>query len=154
MVNVEIKSFPERPSGLVDRVLDVIDATGTAERTVVSSFDHEDVALARRPGRRYALGVLVSTPLFRIHDYASNLVGADAVHVSTDVIGAGTVEYQRDPSPLALRHEMVKALSERGIPVLVYTVNQQTAGELARHLAQIGVCGVYTDDPRGWIADD
>jgi glycerophosphoryl diester phosphodiesterase len=154
LVNVEIKSFPERPPGLVQRVLDVIEATGISERTVVSSFDHEDVALARRPDRRYALAILVATPVYRIHDYASSLVGAETVHVSTEVIGAGTLAYQRDPSPRALRHEMVKALAERGIPVLVYTVNQENAGELAGHLAEIGVCGVYTDDPRGFAADD
>jgi hypothetical protein len=31
--------------------------------------------------------------------------------------------------------------------VLAYTVNHQAGGELARHLAEIGVAGLFTDDP-------
>ena len=87
LVNVEIKSFPEQPPGLVERVLEVIAATDTAERVLISSFDHDDVVAARRPRRRYALGILAATPIHRIDDYAVDLVGADTVHVSTEVLG-------------------------------------------------------------------
>ncbi len=64
LVNVEIKSFPEQPPGLVERVLDVIAETDTAERVLISSFDHSDLVAARHPDRRYSLGILVSTPLY------------------------------------------------------------------------------------------
>ena len=50
LVNVEIKSFPERPPGLVDRVLEVIAATGTGSRVLISCFDHSDVVAANCPG--------------------------------------------------------------------------------------------------------
>lgn len=34
-----------------------------------------------------------------------------------------------------------------GIPVLVYTVNDTRRGGVAEHLAELGVAGVFTDDP-------
>ncbi len=149
LVNVEIKSFPEHPPGLVERVLDVIAATGTAGRVLISSFDHDDVVEAHREGRRYALGILLATPLHRIADYARDIVGVDTVHVSTDVLGAESVAYRRAATAASLRHEMVAVLKERGIPMLVYTVNHQAGGKLAHHLAEIGVAASFTDDPRG-----
>ena len=88
LVNVEIKSFPEQPPGLVECVLDVIEATDTADRILISSFDHNDIVTARHPGRRYALGILTTTPLYRIDAYAAGMVGADTVHVSTEELGA------------------------------------------------------------------
>ena len=149
LVNVEIKSFPEQPPGLVERVLEVIAATDTAERVLISSFDHNDIVAARHPDRRYALGILAATPLYRIDAYATGLVGADTVHVSTEVLGTDAVSYRRQRSALTLRHELVTDLKQAGIPVLVYTVNHQAGGNLGRHLAEIGVDGVFTDDPRG-----
>jgi glycerophosphoryl diester phosphodiesterase len=148
LVNVEIKSFPEQPPGLVERVLDVIAATDTAECVLISSFDHNDIVAARHPERRYSLGILAATPLYRIDGYAT-LVGADTVHLSSEVLGADAVSYRRQCSARALRHDIVADLKQSGIPVLVYTVNHQAGGNLARHLAEIGVDGVFTDDPRG-----
>jgi glycerophosphoryl diester phosphodiesterase len=149
LVNVEIKSFPDRPDEIVERVLDVISATETADRVLISSFDHDDIVAADRDGRRYALGILLATPLYRLPDYTTDMVGADTVHISTEVIGSDTIGYRRAHTPAALRHDVVLALAERGIPVLVYTVNHQAKGNLARHLAEIGVAGLFTDDPSG-----
>jgi glycerophosphoryl diester phosphodiesterase len=149
LVNVEIKSFPEQPPGLVERVLEVIAATDTAERVLISSFDHNDIVAARHLDRRYALGILTDTPLHRIDAYATGLVGADTVHVSTEVLGADAVSYRRQRSAHSLRHDLVTELKRAGIPILVYTVNHQGDGNLARDLAEIGVDGLFTDDPSG-----
>jgi len=149
LVNVEIKSFPERPAGLVDRVLKVVEETETAPRVLISSFDHTDVALANRPGREHALGILTLTPLYCTHDYVSDLAGADAVHVSTEVLGSGTVAYRRERSWRMLRTDVVEDLKSRGIPILAYTVNDHGPASLAEHLAEIGVAGLFTDDPQG-----
>jgi glycerophosphoryl diester phosphodiesterase len=148
-VNVEIKSFPDHPPGLVQRVLEAIAATGTAERVLISSFDHDDVVAADDPGRRHGLGILLATPIHRLPEYAIDLVGADTVHVSTEVLGSEAVAYRRAGAASALRHDIVAALKGRGIPTLVYTVNHQAGGKLARHLAEIGVDGLFTDDPNG-----
>ena len=116
---------------------------------MISSFDHDDLVAANHGGRRYALGILLATPLHRLPEYVRDIVGADTVHVSTEVIGSDTIGYRRGCSPAALRHEVVDTLKEQGIPVLVYTVNHQAGGNLARHLAEIGVAGLFTDDPSG-----
>jgi len=149
LVNVEIKSFPERPAGLLDRVLNVVFETETAPRVLISSFDHRDVALANRPGREHALGILMQTPLYRAQDYASDLVGADTVHVSTDVLGSGTVAYRRERSWRMLGTVLVEDLQSHGIPILAYTVNNHGPASLAEHLADLGVNGLFTDDPQG-----
>src|SRR5262249_12041353 len=50
LANVEIKSFPDHPPGLVERVLEVIAASGIADRILISSFDHDDIVAAQRDG--------------------------------------------------------------------------------------------------------
>ncbi len=149
LVNVEIKSFPDHPPGLVGRVLEVIATTGTADRVLISSFDHDDVVAAHRQGRRYGLGILLATPIHRLPDYAIDFVHSETVHVSTEVLGSESVAYRRAGTAASLRHDIVAALEGRGIPTLVYTVNHQVGGNLARHLAEIGVAGLFTDDPKG-----
>jgi glycerophosphoryl diester phosphodiesterase len=149
LVNVEIKSFPERPPGLVDRVLHEVAATGTASRVLISSFDHSDIAVANRPAREHALGILTATPLYRIDLYAGKIVGAETVHVSAPVMGAESVAYRRGGGAPSLKLDLCLSLRARGIPVLVYTVNDHGHASLAEHLAEIGVDGLFTDDPRG-----
>ncbi len=149
LVNVEIKSFPERPRSSVEPILRVIAETETASRVLISSFDHRDVAAANVAGRAYALGILAMTPLHQVLRYTRELVGAETVHVSTDVVGCETVEYRTRRSPVSLEGELVAELSRGGVPTLVYTVNDKGPGSLAEDLAAIGVAGLFTDDPMG-----
>jgi glycerophosphoryl diester phosphodiesterase len=149
LVNVEIKSFPERPRALVEPILRAITETETASRVLISSFDHRDVAAANVAGREYALGILAMTPLHHFLRYTRELVGAETVHLSTDVVGCETVEYRTRRSARWLEGELVADLSRGGVPTLVYTVNDHGPGSLAEHLAAIGVAGIFTDDPQG-----
>jgi glycerophosphoryl diester phosphodiesterase len=149
LVNVEIKSFPSHPPGLVERVLDVVAETQTASRVLISSFDHTDVSRAKHPDREYALGILTSIPLQCTADYVIGLVGAETAHISAEVIGAQSVEYRRNPQARSLRWDLVEELNARGVPMLVYTVNDSGPGSLARHLAELGIAGLFTDNPRG-----
>jgi glycerophosphoryl diester phosphodiesterase len=146
LANVELKSFPDFPSGLVERALDIIAATGTADRVLISSFEHADVVAADRAGRGYALGILLFTPIHRVGEYATETIAADTVHVSAEILGSESVAYRRARS---LRPDLISDLRHRGVPVLVYTVNDWTAGGLADQLAALGVAGVFTDDPMG-----
>jgi glycerophosphoryl diester phosphodiesterase len=149
LVNVEVKSFPECPPGLLDRVLEIVAETGTASHVLISSFDHTDLAAANLPGREYALGILTWTPLYRIDEYAHTLVCADTVHVSAESLGSGSVRYRRDRAARSLRGEVVARLKDQRIPVLVYTVNDHGPDTLAEHMAQVGIDGIFTDDPAG-----
>jgi glycerophosphoryl diester phosphodiesterase len=149
LVNVEIKSFPDGNSELVERVLQVIEDTETSSRVLISSFDHNDVALANRRDRQYALGILTPVPLHRARVYASVIVRADTVHVSAEVMGSRTAAYRQTPTGGVLRAALVADLKSPAIPLLVYTVNDHGKGSLAEHLAEIGVSGLFTDDPVG-----
>ena len=149
LVNVEIKSFPERPRESVEPILRGIAETGTSSRVLISGFDHRDVAAANFPGREFALGILVMTPLEQCCRYTRESVGADTVHFSTEVLGAETVFYRRGRSSQSLEGALVDELNRGGVPSLVYTVNDHGPGSLAEHLSAIGVAGLFTDDPLG-----
>ena len=128
----------------------MIDETQTASRVLISSFDHRDVAAANVPGREYALGILVMTPLYQAERYVRDIVGADTIHFSADVVGSETVAYRRGRSPESSRARACGGASiDAAYPTLVYTVNDYGPGSLAEHLAAIGVAGLFTDDPSG-----
>jgi glycerophosphoryl diester phosphodiesterase len=147
LINIEIKSFPACRSEIVSRVLHLVGRMQIASRVLISSFDHRDLALASTPSRAIALGILIATPLHHTAEYCTNLVGADAVHISTEVIGAASDLYGRRPEARSLRIDLVEELKASGIPLLVYTVNDHGLDSLARHLAELSVAGIFTDDP-------
>jgi len=151
LVNVEIKSFPERPRDSVEPILKVIAETQMASQVLISSFDHRDVAAANIPGREYALAILAMTPIFQVERYVLEFVGADTVHFSADILGSETVAYRSRRSPQSLETGLVATLSRCGIPTLVYTVNDHGPGSLAEDLAAIGVAGLFTDNPGGLL---
>jgi glycerophosphoryl diester phosphodiesterase len=148
LVNIELKSTMADNPALIDAVLAVIDATGTAERVAISSFDHADVARVAERRPTIATGVLTTTPVARPAAYVREWVGANAYHPSAAAVGAGSDRYRRAPSPRTLRAEDLRALADARVPVHVFTVNDPRAGGLADHLAQAGAAGVFTDDPR------
>jgi glycerophosphoryl diester phosphodiesterase len=154
LVNVELKGFPTAGAVLVEAAIAVIAATRTAHRVLISSFDHAAVARCARHEhiRALATGALAATPLDRPERYVRDEVGAFTYHPSCDVLGAASEAYARTPSPQALRQDMLRPLQARGVPVLVFTVNQSTADGLAAHLAAAGVDGIFTDDPGGLVA--
>ncbi len=156
LVNVEIKSFPGNPPGLVAAVLDAITQTGTASRVLLSSFDHRDIARipCLIPPARHALlniprGILVATPLFRPHAYLAEIVGAQTFHASARCLGSESIGYRHRRTAEALWSDGIAELRSRGIPILVYTVNDHQPGGLADHFAELGVAGLFTDDPVG-----
>jgi glycerophosphoryl diester phosphodiesterase len=151
LVNVELKTCVRGGQNLVETVLDALQSTGTADRALISSFDHSEVAAALIPGRSHAAGILTESRLYRVAEYAADLIGADTVHVSIDVLGLeSTVMGSRDVFKLP-RNDIVSALKGRGIPLLVFTVNDRGAGSVSDRLAAIGVDGLFTDDPAGLV---
>jgi glycerophosphoryl diester phosphodiesterase len=144
LVNIELKTFPEAHRALLAAVFAAIDATDTADRVLLSSFDHRDVADAAHTRPGIATGALIETPLHRATPYVRNLVGADFLHLSAPAVGAESREYRAKPSSRSLRG---LDEDESPVPRLVYTVNDARPDGLAAHLAAIGVAGIFTDDP-------
>jgi glycerophosphoryl diester phosphodiesterase len=146
-VNVELKSVPSAQPRIVGRALDAIHESGAADRVIVSSFDHAEVARVARAAPRVTTAVLSTAPIYRPAGYCRDWVGADAYHPSVEAIGAESTAYRRRPSASSLRVEDLAELAARGVPVSVFTVNDHRPGGLADHLAEAGVFGVFTDDP-------
>jgi glycerophosphoryl diester phosphodiesterase len=149
LVNIELKSFPDAQPDLLDAVLQVVGATDTAGRILVSSFDHADVARCARIRPDLPTGVLSATPLLAPERYVREHVGAVAYHPSADALNASSRAYRRTPAPETLRRADLGALHDAGVPVLVFTVNDSAPDGLAAHLAAAGVDGLFTDDPAG-----
>ena len=149
--NIEIKSAHDGDFSLLDAVLATIHRLGVADRVLISSFDHAEVARAASRAPEVATGVLVDAPLFRPAHYVRRTVGADAYHISTRALGAGGAPYRRDPSVGRLRASGLEECRKEGLPVLVYTVNERGPGKVAGHLAEAGVAGLFTDDPRAIV---
>ncbi len=147
MANVEIKSAHDGDFLLVDTVIDVIRRLGATESVLVSSFDHAEVARVAAADPRIATGVLATTPLFRPWDYVREVVGADSYHLSATALGLGGAGYLRRRTVQSLRISDIAECRERGVPLLVYTVNESEYGKKAGHLAEAGVAGLFTDDP-------
>jgi glycerophosphoryl diester phosphodiesterase len=147
-VNIELKAWSADQPGLVEAVLALLDTPGQSERVAISSFDHADVARVARLRPEIATGVLSATPLWRPESYVRDWVGADAYHASTRAVGAGSTGYRRAPSARRLRFEELESLRLSRVPVYVFTVNDASANGLADHLAEAGVAGLFTDDPR------
>jgi glycerophosphoryl diester phosphodiesterase len=97
-------------------------------------------------------GALTATPLVQPHRYVRELVGAQTYHLSTQCLGADSVEYRRRASAATLRGGEIEGLKSFGIPILVYTVNDGTRGGLADHLAELGIDGVFSDDPASLLS--
>lgn len=155
LVNIEIKSFPEDPPGLIDAVLGAIRSTGSMPRVLISSFDHRDlVRVAALVQQSHdlplmPLGALIDSPLASPVEYLRGAVGANTYHVSARSLGAESISYRHHPGVGSLRRETIEELSAARIPVLVYTVNDHRRGGLADHLRALGAAGIFTDDPAG-----
>ena len=56
---------------------------------------------------------------------------------------------QISPGPLGVGpvRDGIAELKSRTIPILVYTINDSSHGGLADQLAELGVDGLFTDDP-------
>ena len=142
LVNVELKTFPEADPALRLAVFAAIDATETAERILLSSFDHRDVEAAACARPEIACAVLSETPLVRESEYVRTLVGADFLHLSAAAMGNESRAYRSHPAPRNLR-----TLDDSHPPVLVYTVNDPRPDGLAAHLRDAGVAGLFSDNP-------
>jgi glycerophosphoryl diester phosphodiesterase len=135
-VNVEIKA-PRlgRAGELVAAAAKVIKDSGRADRVIVSSFDPWALVQLYRHlpdvGTAYLFHEEQSLPLRR--GWAGRLAGASLVHPQHTLV---------DAASLARWHRA-------GLAVNTWTVNDP--GEL-RRLAELGVDGVFSDDPAAALA--
>jgi glycerophosphoryl diester phosphodiesterase len=149
LANVEVKTWPGHDRTVVAAVLAEVAACRVADRVLISSFDHDDVAEVARSRLPVATGVLALQPFYQPARYVREVVGADCYHPSAEALGACPDGGRVPPGVDEFRAEDLHALRRADVPVLCYTVNDASPGGLARRLAVAGVSALFTDDPRG-----
>ncbi len=141
LVNVEIKSLPRLYPGIAGTVVALIRKWKMEREVIVSSFDHEQLALVRKKSRTIPTAALFAD---RPHDpgrYIRELLDGDAYNPGCrghyDTVGFGSVTGEIDE--VAIRNARKAGLC----------VNVWTANDPARMNALIdaGVTGIFTDYP-------
>lgn len=136
--NIEVKSFPERPSlspapdVYAALVVDAIRRHGLEHRAEVQSFDFRLLREVRRAAPRIPLAALcdIGHPNF--------------VRAAAEAGAASVGPYHR----MATRRRVERAHAA-GISVVPWTANRSADW---RRLVRAGVDGIITDDPAGLIA--
>jgi len=130
LIDIEVKSGVDADlDELAHRLLDVIGKTDTADRIMVSSFDHEILRAVKRLNPAIPTGALtIFAPLDPV-PYLNDL--------EADVYLPSAVGY-----PPGLLDD----LSEAGIRVHVWTYNAED--QLGRLAQTPGIAGIYTDFPQ------
>ena len=130
LIDVEVKPTAGlEPEGLARHLLDLIEETGTADRVMVSSFDHEILRAIKGLDPTIAIGALrIFAPLDPVA-YLSDL--------RADVYL---------PSLVGFTGNLLRELSDEGIGVHVWTYN--TEDQLERLARTPGITGIYTDFPQ------
>lgn len=125
-LNIELKTDIFPYDGLLDKVIELADKRGLAERLILSSYNHEDVQKACKETEVEA-AIITLQVLVDVYDYA-RVIGTNRIHMSL---------------PSAFRKTATDAL-RKGAIVYVYTVNDLNYAE---ELKQIGVHGLITNYP-------
>lgn len=128
IVNIELKTARIQSPGLVERVLELVEAMGMMEQVLLSSFNHHALMEIGRRNPRPQCAALVLAHLIRPWDYAATH-GFDALH----------------PPITACTKELVAECHARGLAVRPFTVDDM---ESLRLCTEIGVDGLFTNYPR------
>lgn len=126
-INIELKTDVFAYEGIEALVLKEIATHQMIERVIISSFNHESLQTVAQIAPYIDIAPLFAEVLVDFTTYIA-LIPAKALHVHV---------------PTAFRKSIKLALAEGAI-VRVYTVNTK---QEARRLQQLGIQGIFTDDP-------
>ncbi|MDM5246187.1 glycerophosphodiester phosphodiesterase [Lysinibacillus sp. G4S2] len=126
-INIELKTDIFPYNGIEALVIKEVAAYQMTERVIISSFNHESIQIVSQRAPYIEKAALFAEILVDFNGYTAQ-IPANAIHVSL---------------PTAFRKSVKEALNEGAI-VRVYTVNDV---EDAKQLQQLGVQGLFTDDP-------
>ena len=130
LIDVEIKPTQGvDPEALARHLLDLIGETGTADRVMISSFDHEILRAVKRLDPTIPIGAL---SIFAPRDSIAYL---DELRADVYL-----------PSLVGFTEELLQELTTAGIGVHVWTYNAEE--QLERLARTPGIAGVYTDFPQ------
>lgn len=123
LLDIELKE-----EGYEGTVLDLLDRYVASHEFIVTSFLPSTIAVAKRRGAR--TGLLYDTP-----------GTAEDLFAAAECCGADVLAPQIDLAD----EEVLQGAAARGLPVLVWTVNDSS--EMKRCLVDPHIAGVITDEP-------
>lgn len=140
LLNIEIKTIPRMYPKIAEKIVEQIAHFGLLSRTLISSFDHQQLKKIRDLDHGIATAVLSSDRLYGISQYLDSL-DADAFHPGCygeyDSLGFGSVEG-------TLQIGAIEEVLATGRWVNAWTCNSEAQ---IVELIEAGVTGIITDYP-------
>lgn len=140
MVNIEIKTLTRMYPGLTEDVVKLVRQMNMESRVLISSFDHEQLLVARQLSSVIPTGALSSDRIGKPGEYL-RVLGADAYNPGCygeyDSMGFSSLTGEFDPRGIV-------NVRQTGRGVNVWTCNDK---DQMRQLIAAGVTGLITDFP-------
>ncbi|TYS10494.1 glycerophosphodiester phosphodiesterase [Bacillus subtilis] len=134
LINIELKNSVIRYEGMEEKLLESVKRFKIEERVILSTFNHESLALCGRLAPHIERAVLTSDVLYQADRYITS-IPASGYHPKLN--SPGTAE------------EVLKKMRNSSIKVRPYTVNRP---EDMKCLFEAGVDGIFTDFPAKALA--
>lgn len=142
--NIETKSTKEwegrfcpPPAEFVDRLWEVIDQAGVAERTTIQSFDVRTLQIAKQRQLPVRLALLVEMS-------TQHLLRPALTYFQRGLDEIGFLPNVYSPEHVLVTPEVIAAAHDQGIRVIPWTVNDRRQME---DLIRMGIDGLITDYP-------
>ncbi|MEC2058735.1 glycerophosphodiester phosphodiesterase [Bacillus stercoris] len=129
LINIELKNSVIRYEGMEEKVLEAVKRFNIEERVILSTFNHESVALCAQLAPHIERAVLTADVLYQPDQYIAS-IPATGYHPKLNSPGA--------------TDEVLKKMRSSSIKVRLYTVNRP---EDMKHLIELGADGMFTDFP-------
>ncbi|MCY8145829.1 glycerophosphodiester phosphodiesterase [Bacillus inaquosorum] len=134
LINIELKNSVIRYEGMEEKVLETVKRFDIEERIILSTFNHESLALCARLAPHIERAALTSDVLYQ----------ADRYIISIPASG-----YHPKLNSPATADKVMKKMRNSSIKVRPYTVNRP---EDMKHLIEAGADGIFTDFPAKALA--
>ncbi|MCY7786659.1 glycerophosphodiester phosphodiesterase [Bacillus inaquosorum] len=129
LINIELKNSVIRYEGMEEKVLEAVKRFNIEERVILSTFNHESLALCARRAPHIERAALTSDVLYQADRYITS-IPASGYHPKLN-------------SP-ATADKVLKKMRNSSIKVRPYTVNRP---EDMKRLFEAGADGIFTDFP-------
>jgi glycerophosphoryl diester phosphodiesterase len=136
LINVEIKNVPFFYKGIETEVIDTIKRFGYLENTIVSSFDHQALAITQQKEPKVKIGILLGDRLMDPWKY---------------IQGSGLHAFSIHPLFTFVDSWFIQRSHHIGLKVYPYTVDDPIVFE---DLKSIGTDGVFTNTPTHFLSFD
>ncbi|MCY8173939.1 glycerophosphodiester phosphodiesterase [Bacillus inaquosorum] len=134
LINIELKNSVIRYEGMEEKVLKAVKRFNIEERIILSTFNHESLALCARLASHIERAALTSDVLYQADRYITS-IPASGYHPKLN-------------SP-ATADKVLKKMRNSSIKVRPYTVNRP---EDMKRLFEAGADGIFTDFPAKALA--